>query len=400
MNLDWLVVGGGIHGVHLAARLLEDGPVAPEQLAIVDPAETLLARWKKHTKTTGMRYLRSPAVHHLAIDPWSLQRFAGKGKNRKKSLFAPPYDRPALSLFNTHCDQLIESLSLSQRHIQAKVTRCVIEGDGVKVSLSTGAEISAKQILLAIGISDQPVWPDWAPRADQRVHHIFAPGFDGLPTSKERVAVLGGGISAGQVALRLAKEGHQVHLISRHDLRQHQFDSDPGWIGPKLMSGFLREPELDRRRALIQSARHRGSVPPDVLRRLRRAISDHRIHWHQAEVTSMNAERDALELQLSTESVTIDRLLLATGFSGRRPGGEMIDELISSAALPCSQCGYPMIDVGLRWHPRVYVTGPLAELELGPTARNITGARRAGDRIMKSIHAERSQSKQAKKQAS
>jgi hypothetical protein len=29
----------------------------------------------------------------------------------------------------------------------------------------------------------------------------------------------------------------------------------------------------------------------------------------------------------------------------------------------------------------LFVTGPLAELELGPTARNIAGARRAGERI-------------------
>ena len=36
----------------------------------------------------------------------------------------------------------------------------------------------------------------------------------------------------------------------------------------------------------------------------------------------------------------------------------------------------------LRWHPRVYVSGPLAELELGPSARNISGARRAAERLV------------------
>ena len=28
-DLDWLIVGGGIHGVHLAVRLLAEGGVAP-----------------------------------------------------------------------------------------------------------------------------------------------------------------------------------------------------------------------------------------------------------------------------------------------------------------------------------------------------------------------------------
>ena len=78
MNLDWVIIGGGIHGVHIAARLLGEAEVSPEKLRIVDPAEQLLARWKSHTTTTGMSHLRSPAVHHLDLDPWSLQRFAGK----------------------------------------------------------------------------------------------------------------------------------------------------------------------------------------------------------------------------------------------------------------------------------------------------------------------------------
>ena len=59
----------------------------------------------------------------------------------------------------------------------------------------------------------------------------------------------------------------------------------------------------------------------------------------------------------------------------------MVDDLITSASLPCASCGYPIVDESLRWHPGVYVSGPLAELELGPVSRNIAGARRAGDRI-------------------
>ena len=76
-------------------------------------------------------------------------------------------------------------------------------------------------------------------------------------------------------------------------------------------------------------------------------------------------------------------MLLATGFAKPRPGGELVDGLITSASLACAQCGYPIVDESLSWHPRVFVSGPLAELELGPTSRNISGARRAGDRIVK-----------------
>ena len=81
-------------------------------------------------------------------------------------------------------------------------------------------------------------------------------------------------------------------------------------------------------------------------------------------------------------AISCDRVLLATGFGAARPGGRLVDELVAAASLPCAPCGYPVVDHGLRWHPRVHVTGPLAELELGPVARNIAGARRAGDRIL------------------
>lgn len=39
----------------------------------------------------------------------------------------------------------------------------------------------------------------------------------------------------------------------------------------------------------------------------------------------------------------------------------------------------------LEWCPHLYVTGPLAELEIGPIARNISGARQAAERIVQSI---------------
>mgnify|MGYP001419585101 CR=1 FL=1 len=386
MSLDWLIIGGGIHGVHLATRLLGEGDVSPDALRIVDPGEKLLERWLECTKITGMRHLRSPSVHHLDIEPWSLKQYAGKKKRKRSGLFVRPYSRPALPLFNAHCKSVVEHFSLENLHIRARAEDCSIDCDGVKIQLSTGHMVSAQNIVLALGSSDEPHWPDWAPVDDLRVHHVFAPGFGGWPSNKEAVALVGGGISAGQIALRLMKEQHEVHLISRHALRQHQFDSDPGWLGPKFMRGFVREQDLERRRAMITEARHKGSVPPDVRRALIRAIEKGQLHWYEDEVATVATETETLGIRLSS-GVQIDaqRLLLATGFSSRRPGGLLIDRLIASASLPCATCGYPIVDESLRWHPNIYVSGPLAELELGPTSRNIAGARRAADRLVATI---------------
>lgn len=389
-EISWLIVGGGIHGVHLAARLIGERCVEADQVRIVDPGKRLLERWRTFTKTTGMTYLRSPSVHHLDLDPWSLSRFAGKRRNRKSGLFAPPYDRPSLSLFNEHCDRVISEHGLESLHLRGWVSACVVDRDGVSVETSAGNTLLAKNILLAMGASEQPEWPTWAPSDDPRVGHVFGRGFSiDAGKDRERVAVVGGGISAAQVALRLMREGHGVNLVSRHALREHQFDSDPGWLGPKFMNGFEQETTMDRRRSMIVKARHRGSLPPDVRRALRQAVHAGDISWHQGQVQAVADNGGVLCLRLfNGVDVSVQRIVLATGFSSKRPGGALVDGLIRSASLPCASCGYPIVDSTLRWHPRVHVSGPLAELELGPSSRNIAGARNAGDRLVHMLRRE------------
>ena len=391
MSLDWLIIGGGIHGVHIAVRLLSEVAIPPEQIRILDPGKRLLERWRTSTATTGMTHLRSPSVHHLDLKPWALRRFAGKRKKRKRNLFARPYDRPALTLFNAHCDKVIKAFRLDELHVKSRATMCAVERDVLRVELADGQEIVARNIVLAIGTSDQPEWPVWAPKDDTRVQHIFDSDFDGWPSSKESVVVVGGGISAAQVSLRLIDEGHQVELISRHALRKHQFDSDPGWLGPKFMTNFAKERDFNRRRLLIAEARHSGSVPPNIKSTLRRAMRDEHLRWHEGEVKRLDMEGDVFRMKLTTGSVLEpSRVFLATGFSPVRPGGALVNQLIASNSLPCADCGYPIVDASLCWHPRVYVSGPLAELELGPVARNIAGARRAGDRLVEAVRSIRS----------
>ncbi len=392
-DVDWLIVGGGIHGVHLAARLLGEAGVTPDALRIVDPGPALLARWQACTRATGMRHLRSPSVHHLDLEPFSLQHFAGKRGRRPPDLFIPPYDRPSLDLFDAHCARVIETHGLGALHISAKVVRLEPRDGVVHAELSSGERIVAGAVLLAIGASEQPDWPAWAPRGTARVGHLFdlAP----LPwpdtTRPETIAVVGGGISAAQVALRLVAEGHTVTLVSRHALREHPFDSDPGWLGPRFMTRFEAEPSFSRRRAMIRNARHRGSMPPDVRRAIATALDERTLALAEADVIGLEVGPSGCTLSLGDGSgLGADRVLLATGFATTRPGGEMLDTLIAESGLPCAECGFPMTDRALRWHPSIFVTGPLAELELGPVARNIAGARRAGDRIVEVVGLRRS----------
>lgn len=385
-RLDWLIIGGGLHGVHLAVRLLGEAGVDAARLAILDPADRLLHRWRTFTAATGMTHLRSAGVHHLDIEPASLTHMAGARRKRPIGLLRGRYDRPSLPLFNTHCDRVIERFGLAARHLRDHAKHLDPGPDSVHVTLCDGRRIEAQRVVLAIGAGCQPEWPSWAPRNAPRVQHIFereTENPEDRTDDEGRHVVVGGGISAAQVALRYAAAGRPVTLVVRHAFRVHHFDSDPGWLGPKLMPIFRREHDPDKRRRIIHEMRHRGSVTPEIRQSLGAAMNSGRLDVQEDEVSSLQIDADGLRLELASgKTIEGTRLLLATGFAKHRPGGPMVDRLAEKHDLPCAACGYPVVDGLLRWHPRIHVSGPLAELELGPVARNIAGARRAGDRLV------------------
>lgn len=388
--LDWLIVGGGIHGVHLGLVLLVRGQVARERLALLDPHEQLLARWRHCTRNVGMTFLRSPSVHHLDGPAFSMVAFAklaGSEDPEHDARFAPPYHRPALSLFEAHCSALLDASRLDQLHLRGCARDLVIHDDHVELDTTLGP-LRTRKLVLAFGLGDRLEIPGWAAALREQgvaVEHVFDERFDARELDEFRHAlVVGGGISAIQLALALAERGSgPVTLLTRHPLRESQFDSDPGWLGPRFLTGYAKLGDARLRRAAIDEARQRGSAPRDVLVALRRARKAGRVRVLQGEVVRARFDRSlGPELWLRAGQVVhADRIVLATGFARGRPG-RWLDAAIEREQLPLAPCGFPLVDAALRWHPRIHVSGPLAELEIGPVARNIAGARMAAERIV------------------
>lgn len=98
--------------------LLKSGKTTVDQLAIVDRNEEPLARWKQCTEVISMPYLRSPSVHHLDVNPFSLQKYVEKAD--WKNNFYGQYKRPSLKSFNEHCVHLADDLSIKQAWVQGK----------------------------------------------------------------------------------------------------------------------------------------------------------------------------------------------------------------------------------------------------------------------------------------
>jgi len=378
--LDFLIIGGGIHGVHLAHVLIHREGLPADAIRILDPHETLLASWSRRTSNTGMRYLRSPRIHHLDLAPQALEQFALERALGPETWIAPYY-RPSYALFQQHSQHIIDAYRLDWLHIQEKALTLHRIRGGWQVETGTG-HLKARNVVLAMGRQMLNI-PHWIENpADIPLQHILSMSFDRqhIP-SGATVVVVGAGISAGQITLDLMKH-HSITLISRQPLRQHDFDSSPCWLGPSCMTAFA-EADYERRRWMIGEARQPGTLSRDVYKTFQRAIEEGWIRFYHGAVTRCHVAPNGLivmQIQDGTQLVA-DYMILATGFKPVPPLQTWLNDTILRYELPIAKCGYPVLDRSLRWADGLYAMGPLAELEIGPSAANIVGARTAAERL-------------------
>lgn len=384
---DWLVIGGGIHGCTISTYLVKHGKVGNEKLCIIDPHSEPMARWKRNTNRISMQYLRSPFVHHIDVHPFSLQQF-GKISDLHNPFYGA-YKRPSLQLFNEHSDKIISETDLKKSWFQGAVTKVHKGKWGWVATTEKGERLQSKNIVIAISVNEQLLLPEWAKElalhAPKQVHHIFDDQLENLNQVKPPIAIIGGGITAAHLAIKMAKEfPGEVTLIKRHPFRVHDFDSDPGWLGLKRQGPYRKVKDYQIRREQIKEARLKGSVPKDVLFKVKDLVTQQKLHVVDGEVTSYLMDQEYLTLKVGTMSYQVQHVLLATGFLPTRPG-HWVEKLMEEEQLRCANCGYPIVNKDLEWCPHLYVMGPLAELEIGPIARNISGARQAAERIVASL---------------
>ena len=389
--LQMLIIGGGIHGVHLAHCLLHHTSLTHDDIRILDPHEELLHEWRRCTRNCGMRYLRSPSVHHIDIDPFSLDKFAFLPENRQDSNFIPTKDRPSVALFHKHCRMVIDTHRLESLRIQSTAIESMNHGNHVSV-VTKDQKIDTRMMLLALGMNNQPQWPHWAILLKEQgapVHHVFDPDFC-LNATQNRgsIAVVGSGISGVQLALYLAEKGFDnVLLVSRKAIQVSNFDFDPGWLGPKYLDHFSRQSLVERRQR-ITAARMKGSIPRDAKTMLDSATARERITCIVDDITDTKFQAGSMLLNGRQGQYACQQVILATGFREERPGNGLIAQTIKEFHLRTASCGFPVIGPSLHWHERIFVSGPLSELQIGPSARNIAGARHSSRRITAALNKE------------
>lgn len=413
-NIPITIIGGGIHGVSIALRLLREMPTTA--LAVVDRHPLPLTAWRRKTERQGMKFLRSPAVHHITSDALGIVEYAER-HNRTDEL-APPYSQPSTQLFWEYCCDMLKEIAKHQNYYQFNVAKLRWDkGTGkypFRLISTENVGFRSRCVILAIGADDcyyvPPEFVPWQRRWPERIVH--AAQFSVSPDKREGqalalrpvgnsgeaatgpIAIVGGGLTAGTLARCLSERGHEVVLIARRQLKTEQFDFPPIWLGPKALAEFASEPDFQQRYETVQQVRREGSITPDVAEALKDAP---RITIYTDTCIRNITEEPGQTLRLHLESsggfqkredtvVNVAGVILATGYRFNLRRYPFLAELIAQHEVPLV-CGLPKLDANLQLSPvaNLFGTGSIAQLQLGPAAGNIAGASLAYERLREKI---------------
>jgi lysine/ornithine N-monooxygenase len=393
-NIPITIVGGGIHGVSIAIRLLREVPTAARHLAIIDRHRQPLTQWRHKTERQGMTFLRSPAVHHISPDPLGIVEYAER-HNRTDEL-APPYSQPSTQLFWDFCKGMLAELKQHRVYHQFEVAKLRWDKGAGKFPFRLISEnnegFRSRCIILAIGVDDCAYVPvefaQWRYQYPNTVLHAseFTVDCWDEQDAEESFVIVGGGLTAGTLARSLNERGHSVALIARKPLKTEQFDFPPIWLGPKALAEFASETDFHRRYEIIQQNRGEGSITPDIMEALEDA-SNIKIYPETQIQNIISAEEGNPTQGLNVKTnrgdiMNVSRVILATGYQFNLCRYRFLQELITQHQIPLV-CGLPRLDADLQLYPieNLFGSGTIAQLQIGPASGNIAGASLAYERL-------------------
>lgn len=378
---DVCVLGAGPHGLAAAVHLRQARPDC--RVLVVDAEGGWLANWHRQFERARISSLRSPAVHHPVPGARALQAYLNEKRLPDSGL---PYGQPTTESFASFCAQAIEDFELDDPLVGRSRSVSLV-GDGVSIDI--GNDVIRAGHLIVASNPHERVIPDWAwsliGSTPGVLNYAAEVDLGCAQVQGQRIVVIGGGLTAAHLACGAASSGAHVHWVTREPIRYRSFDTDPGWLGPKCLDEFHREPDPAKRLERVRAARGGGSVPEWMRHHLRSHVGGGRLVMHEgSDVRAAMLGEDGPQLALGDNTTLVaDRVWLATGTRPDIGSARCLAELV--ADLPVIE-GYPVVgpDLRLGSHP-IFVMGRLASLALGPAAGNLWGAQRGAERITRAI---------------
>ncbi|MEM6751811.1 MAG: FAD/NAD(P)-binding protein [Cyanobacteria bacterium P01_C01_bin.38] len=390
-KIDLAIIGAGPHALTLVTHLLQKRQKIRSKIAVFDPSGKWMSQWEHQFAVLEIPHLRSPAVHHPDPNPFGLRKFAESRSNE----FFSPYDLPGTRLFHDFCQDVIRRWDLENIVIGEKITRIQPLnnplGSSFRLWLDSGKSILARRVVLATGSSQLQI-PDWISQINQnypsdKLCHSHSVDLRKLYLAGEKVLIIGGGLTSGHLAVGAMSRGAEVQISMRRQLQEKIFDADAGWLGPKYLKGFFAESNFEKRFEMIQQARNGGSMTPAMVTRLRREVRNGklRIQENTQVVEAEWKDNQWLVKFTNGEQERFHRIWLSTGTRFDVNSEPLLKEVLQAYPIPVIN-GLPVLDNNLQWPGcPLFIMGGLAALRIGPTARNLSGARMASDKMLKAI---------------
>ncbi|MEL6458499.1 MAG: FAD/NAD(P)-binding protein [Cyanobacteria bacterium J06621_15] len=390
-KVDLAIIGAGPHALTLVTHLLQKRQKIRSKIAVFDPSGKWMNQWEHQFAALEIPHLRSPAVHHPDPNPFGLRKFAESRSNE----FFPPYDLPGTRLFNDFCRDVIRSWDLDDIVLGEKIARIQPLnnpfGSQFRLWLTSEKSVLARRIVLATGSSQLRI-PNWVTQVNQnypedKLCHSHAVDLRKLYLTGEKVLIIGGGLTSGHLAVGAMSRGAFVQISMRRQLQEKIFDADAGWLGPKYLKGFFAEPDFEKRFEMIQQARNGGSMTPAIVTQLRRQAHNGKLRIQE---NTQVTEAEWMDNQWSVKFTDgtqgrFHRIWLSTGTRFDVNSEPLLKEVLQAYPIPVIN-GLPVLDDNLQWRGcSLFIMGGLAALKIGPTARNLSGARMASDKMLKAI---------------
>jgi hypothetical protein len=319
-------------------------------------------------------------VHHPDPDPYGLLRFAAtQGRSDE---FVEEIGRPSAALFQDFCAHLVAARRLDRTLVHDRAVDICPEDSAVTITLGGGDRLRARHVVLATGAmrAHRP------PGAPANCLHSVDIDLARIRLAGRRIVVVGGGLTAAQLALAAEADGAYVDLLCRKALFTRPLDIEPTWLGRRLPAFFAERDPL-RRADLLRQARARGSIPAHTAHQLTENASGRTLRLHQQCAVKVIEPCEHRWRIVSDHGVIddADQVWLATGYTVAVANEPLLDQVQACHPTPII-AGLPLLDNDLIWPgTRLHLTGGLAALSIGPAAQNIAGARIAAERVAMAI---------------
>ena len=408
MSTRVVVVGGGPHALAVLSALAAAPEPWPASVVVVDPHDRWTQAWEDKLDRLVLDRLRSPQVHHPGPRPMELRDLVEARPEAEQLTLRRPEDErvPTPLGMQALVEQLVDGLGPLE-WIVGRAASIELPGNADQqelgdddpgdvsppaiVHLADGRPLHADLVVLAHNPSS-PRIPDWAePLLEAGIaRHASSVDLRIEPLRGRHVAIVGGGLTAGCLALETIAAGGHVTLLTRRPLRARPYDVDASWLGPRRLSDF-RAAGLAERRALIDVARDGGTMPPRVLEAVRAAGADAGSGLVIRESVAVESELGVLLASVDDEACgasaapPVDAVWLATGFHSDAATDPLVAPLLAARHVAIHD-GLPEVTPELRLPGTpVFVAGPYAALGVGPASRNLSGARPAAAAIARGI---------------